>query len=486
MKTPTSFCGLLAIVLLSLSQTAPANSGCASLALSASLTASAQMPAGMPSESASNGTLVRSPLVGCNRALSLHLRDARLTDTHDGQTAEPGQRWLITDIAFENHMPVDLILGLGYQEAALIGSIHRQLYLQLNGRHVIRAAAAEPVELDEGFILPGIGAVVEATVAWPIPSEAIDQLSLHYYHDQYAPIGIALRGRIQPNRSHGPQRQDHDLLGMAIHGVERRDELHGQAAPDNMQWLMVDLRGQGNWTTPADARALDVTAPLDESVALGRVLEYLEAAGLLQVLVDGRHAYTRELSLGSLPQDPAFLPEFEAGGLAVFPIPADAERVELLAQFPMIQGRDISREIRPTLRFTLIDGPVAASPQTVLVEVDDAPTPLQLHAVERLDRFGDIQAGDDETLLLVTASQRNVSDQGGMMQISRRFDFTDEVQIEGLFLRGPLTLAEPYWLPPGDEAREFQLLLRASAALDEIEFEFSGVSGFSRHTLPLD
>ena len=72
------------------------------------------------------------------------------------------------------------------------------------------------------------------------------------------------------------------------------------------------------------------------------------------------------------------------------------------------------------------------------------------------------------------------------MAISQRFDFTDEVRIEGLYLRGPLSLAEPYWLPPGDEPRQLMLLLRAPAELNDIEFEYSGVSGFSRHTLSLD
>lgn len=467
--------GLTLLWGLTLGSTPVAAMGCGSASLASTLAVSTAA-----------GSALNSPQVACNRALSLHLRSARLADDFDGRSPPLAHRWLVTELAFENHMPVDLILGLNYQEAVLIGSIQRQLYLLINGRHVVRAAHAEPFGLDEGFVVANMGDVTEAIVAWPIPDEAIDQLSLHYYHDQYQPIGIPLRGHIHPSQGPGPQREDHDLLGIAIHGAERVDRLHGKAAPDDMQWLVVDLRGQGNWTTPADARALDPTAPLDESVALGRVLEYLEAGGLLQVLIDGRHAYPRELSLGSLPENPAFLPEFEAGGLAVFPVPVDAGRIELLAQFPMIQGREISREIRPTLRFTLVDGPVQASPDTVMVEIADTPTPLTLHAVERLSRFGDHEAGDGETLLLVTASQRNVSERGGMMAISHRFDFTDQVRIEGLYLRGPLSLAEPFWLPPGDQVRQFMLLLRASAELDDIEFEYSGVSGFSHHSLKLD
>ncbi|MGY6587453.1 MAG: hypothetical protein ACXIUB_04105 [Wenzhouxiangella sp.] len=469
---------LAALFLLTAPTALSAMTGCAGTALAASLVA--------VNTTDQDDSLVDAPRVACNRALSLHLRSAQLAERHNGQTAPPGQVWLVTEVAFENHMPVDLILGLDYQEGVLIGSIRRQLYLLMNGQHVIRAADTSPVEPDEGFVVLPMDDASAVTIAWPVPDEPIDQLSLHYYHDQYRPIGLPIVGQIENGRGDGPNRQDNDLLGIAIHGMEKVDTLHGQPAPDDMQWLVVDLRGQGNWTTPADARALDPTAPLEESADLGRVLEYLEAAGLLQVLVDGRHAYSRELALGSLPEDPAFLPDFEAGGLAVFPVPADAQRIELLAQFPMIQGRNISRDIRPTLRFTLADGPAASAPDTIKLAIEDQPTPISLHAVERLTAFGDVEAGHNETLLLVTASQRNVSDQGGMMQISQRFDFSDEVRLEGLFLRGPWDLAEPFWLPPGDEPREFMMLLRAPASLDEVEFEYSGVSGFSRHTLSLD
>jgi hypothetical protein len=465
----------IAVLLLLCGQTAlSAGSGCASSGMSIGLLA------------ASTGSnLIESPKVGCNRALSLHLRSARLADEFNGHTPPPAHRWLVTELAFENHMPVDLVLGLNYQEGVLIGSIKRQLFLRVNGARAYRAAQAEQVALDSGFVIPGIGAVAEATVIWPVPEDDIASLSLHYYHDQYRPIAVPILGRESNRGQAAVERQDNDLLGLAVHGHQRVDSFAGQTAPEGMQWLVVDLRGQGNWTTPADARALDVSAPLEDQAELRRVLEYLEADGLLQVRVDGRHAYRREASLSSLPENPPLLPDFEVGGLAVFPIPADAGKIELLAQFPQIGGRGISADIRPTMVFLLEDGPVPNGAETALLEIDDTPVPLRIVGLERVAQFAGYQAEDGEELLLLTVDQRNVSANGGMMRISNRLDFQQGIRLEGLYLRGPLELAEPFWLPPGDEAREFQILLRAPADQDQLDVSYNGVSGRSEHRLEL-
>jgi hypothetical protein len=470
----------IAVLLLLCGQTAlSAGSGCASSGMSIGLLA------------ASTGSnLIESPKVGCNRALSLHLRSARLADEFNGHTPPPAHRWLVTELAFENHMPVDLVLGLNYQEGVLIGSIKRQLFLRVNGARAYRAAQAEQVALDSGFVIPGIGAVAEATVIWPVPEDDLASLSLHYYHDQYRPIAVPSPRRANRIGARLPSNaRTTTCWAWPCTAIERVDSFAGQAAPEGMQWLVVDLRGQGNWTTPADARALDVSAPLEDQAELRRVLEYLEAAGLLQVRVDGRHAYRRESSLSSLPENPPLLPDFEVGGLAVFPIPADAGKIELLAQFPQIGGRGISCRHPPNHGFPeLEDGPVPSGAETALLEIEDAPVPLRILGIERVDQFAGHQAEDGEELLLLTADHRNLSGNGGMMRISNRLGFQQGVQLEGLYLRGPLALAEPYWLPPGDEAREFQILLRAPAGqdqLDQLDIRYGGVSGQSEHRLDL-
>lgn len=444
---------------------------------------SASVAAALGSSTAASG-LINSPRVACNRALSLHVHAARLADRFDGKEPLPGHRWLVLDVSFENHMPVDLILGLEYQEAVLIGSIERQLFLLANGDRVYRASLPENSAVSDGFVIPNMGDRARLELAYPVPAGELSQLSLRYYHDQYQPIIVELLDATSPAVSSADHRQANDLLALAVHGHQRLDDFEGVAAPEHMQWLVVDLRGRGLWTTEADARALDVQADLNDKARQPRVMEYIEAAGLLQARVDGRHAYPRNLDLGGLPTNPAFLPEFEAGGLAVFPIPADAQKVELLAQFPLFAGREISRDIRPTAGFTLVDGARPPTPETLL-EINDAPVPLSVHRIERLDSYAGQSATAGEELLRMTVSQRNVSDNGGMMRVSSRLSFDNGAEVIGVYLRGPLRLAEPYWLPPGNEAREFEVLIRAPAGLHELAFSYAGVSGQSNHRLSL-
>src|SRR5699024_414379 len=60
------------------------------------------------------------PASGCNRAFSLHVLDAVFVDEWQSQAAPPGRRWLALEVRFDNWMPMDLVFGLGYQEASLV------------------------------------------------------------------------------------------------------------------------------------------------------------------------------------------------------------------------------------------------------------------------------------------------------------------------------------------------------------------------------
>jgi hypothetical protein len=249
-------------------------------ALAASTCGSASLAAVLGSSTAAIG-LINSPRVACNRALSLHVHAARQDDCFDGKEPLLGHRWLVLDVSFENHMPVDLILGLDYQEAVLIGSIERQLFLLANGDRVYRASLPENSAVSDGFVIPNMGDRARLELAYPVPTGELSQLSLRYYHDQYQPIVVELIDAGNASSSGSAQRQAHDLLELAVHGHQRLDTFEGMAARDQMQWLVVDLRGRGLWTTEADARALDVKAGLNDKASQPRVLEYIEAFGLL-------------------------------------------------------------------------------------------------------------------------------------------------------------------------------------------------------------
>lgn len=429
------------------------------------------------------------PAAGCNRVFSLHVLDIEFVDEWQFSPPPPGRRWLALELRFDNWMPSDLVFGLGYQEALLVASLERQLFLRVDDRLVVRPTLAQEASFEGQFVLPRAGAQRRGKVAFAVPEEPLSQLSLHYYHDQYAPLAVPLLGEIAQHQDLRQEAQDadgHDLLSLGVHDVGLHREWRGETAPEGMQWLTLDLRGQGEWRTPVDARALDVSSELEEKGSLRRVMEYIEAPGLLQVVVDGRHAYVRDSELSSLEDDPALLPDAWAGGKAVFAVPESAGQIELVAYMPQFGGTDISREIRPALRFLVQEGepPDIDGPPVKMIE--DEPIRVTLHSLEPVDAFAGHAAGDQGQLVLIEASMSNLSEVGGMMEVSGRFRLQQPVgELLGAFRRGPTLLEEPFWLPADDEPRHFMLLYRLQAPADELHLEYGGVSGAQAFSLEL-
>jgi len=419
---------------------------------------------------------------GCNRALSIHVTGARVHDRLNGRAPPAGFRWLTLDTTIENWMPLDLVFDLGYQEAILIASLQRQLYLLANGVAVLRAADAGEAPLNGEIILPRIQSRAEFALSYPVPADGVESLSLHYYHDEYAPVTIALLGEAADTTAQAPMQpiQANALMEIGVFGVETAREWNGQAAPDGMTWLAVDLRGRGLWSIEADALALDRAADPEERVRLPKVMEYVQAAGLLQVVVDGEYAFVRDPDLGALSANPAFLPDAMAGGVGVFPIPEGVESVVLEVHFPEFRGPGIDDPIPESMMFTLRGAYVASDAATPAGLIEDVPTPFTLHGLERTDAFGDHAAGANERLLVLDASMRNESPVGGMMGISSRVDLiTDDgepAEFVGIFNAGPIPLAEPFWLPTGGDARRFQLVYRASEDFVPTALDYRGVS----------
>lgn len=450
-----------------------------------------------PGELGSLGEHRSLALSDCNRAISLHVTGAQLRETVNGEPPADGEQWLVLDLRFDNWMPADLLFGLGYQEAILIASLERQLYLLINDRRVARPILPLDSELSDEFILPHVGANAAGQVAYPVPTDTLESLSLRYYHDEYAPLAIALTDHEALADADGDPEQaaENDLMRITLHGATLHHEWRGEPAPAGMQWLVADVRGQSLWRIGADARALDESVPLEASAEVPKVMEYMEASGLLQLVVDGRHGYPRHVGLGNLPADPPWLPDADAGGIAVFPVPKTAEHVELVAYFPHYRATDIPTRDRKPMRFPLDvaggpgeHGAGMDSPETLL-EIPDEPTPLRVHDVRIIDRFADHKAGEDEALLLLTASMRNLGDAGGMMPVSHRLTLVDgnDARLDPVtvYQPGPIELTEPFWLPPGGEERRFTALYRVAEGAAGFSLDYTGVSHSERVSLPM-
>ena len=92
-------------------------------------------------------------------------------------------------------------------------------------------------------------------------------------------------------------------------------------------------------------------------------------------------------------------------------------------------------------------------------------------------------------LLLLTASLRNTSDNGGMMPVSNRLTLLDDeeqrVQPIAIYQPGPLALEEPFWLPAGGEERRFTAVYLIDAGQDGLRLDYTGVSRNETASLPM-
>ncbi|MEX2498963.1 MAG: hypothetical protein WD397_08840 [Wenzhouxiangellaceae bacterium] len=429
-------------------------------------------------------------LAGCNRAMHFSVSRLEVADRIDDRPAPAGHRWLVVQLEIENRMPADLMFDLDYREELLVASVARQTFLLVNGDVVARSSPSLNT-LDDSFILPHIGATQSGTVVYPVPEDGIESLSLRYYHDQYAPVTVSLAGPDSVRADTPPtdvQRNDVLELGVAEHS--RESSWQGRSAPEGMQWLVVELLGRSRWTLEADALALDREAEIDARVQLPKAMEYVEAAGLLQVVVDGRHGYPRELSLGSLPAEPPLLHEVWAGGRAVFPVPIDAGHIELAVHFPQFRGEGIEDGTPEAMRFELFDEPAAGPAPPEAMVIDDDPTPLTIHRARLIEAFADHQPDDDRALLQLDASMRNTSDTGGMMAVSERLSLAgpdgEAIELLGAYLHGALILKEPFWLPAGGQPRAFSLIYDVPDGLSTVELDYGGVSVNASEQLHLE
>lgn len=426
------------------------------------------------------------PIPGCSRGLHIQVHDMATDTALSNDSLPANHRWLTLDISFENRTATDLIFDLGYPELLGIDSLHRQLFLLVNDRSVYRVAATGNGLVDS-FRLNYLGASQRGTVTFPIPESGVDRLSLHYYHDHFGPVRLALLGSIPESTTASANQsielQSNSLMEISLHDFELTDQWAGESAPTGMQWLVAEIHGRSFWQIDRPARAMDPDASIDARAALPKVLEYLEARGLLLAVVDHDWAFPRTSGLGGLPEDPVFLPDHSAGGTMVFAIPADAERVELVTYFPEFQGEGIRNGTLEPLRFTLSEGESSpAGTSSSLLVIDDSPVPFTVESAESVQKFGPLTADAGQKLLVLHAVQRNDSETGGMMRISHRprlmLDGHDSpLEAEAAFNRGPVPLVEPFWLPAGTEHRRFTLVYRLPADATVQSIDYRGVSG---------
>jgi Mg-chelatase subunit ChlD len=461
-------------------------------AMGGSTDAAGELPTELPNDVSLNEP-TKLDASGESRGLRIDVLQAHFTQQYGGYKAKDGRKLLVLDTAWEDQIALDLIFDLEYPEKLLIASLPRQCYLLINGRRVQRLvpeAAKLPGHLPTQFVLGQVGAVAEGKLVYEVPAEGIQSLSLRYYHDQYAPVVVPLRdGAPSPDPDDfiaGPK--DNRVGSFAVSDFNLTEQYQRRQAPDGLQYAVVGFRAKSEISIEADARALDAEAPLKKKVRLPKVMEYLKAPNLLQLVADGEYLHERIDDLSTLLPNPPLLPDVWAGGRAVFLVDEDYRSLELVCGFPQYQKSTGPMIGVPERVDLLLDGePVEPQSGMAFGVVQDKPIPFAVMNRSIVKQHGTYQADENQRLLVLSVSMRNESKEGGLYSVSGRVALKAD-QTKGQFLgmttRGGGPLSEPIWLGPG-QRRSFELVFSMPAETDGAQLSYSGVEQAGIISIPI-
>ncbi len=371
-----------------------------------------------------------------------------------------------------------------------MANLKRQLYLVVNDNRIVRLHAAfdeQPNAVPNSFTLGSIGSIVQGKLAFEVPvSDASPpSLQLRYYHDEYSPLVVSVRQKRRDGETEqAPAKpaddvQQNKVASLSAYDFQSKKRIGSHTAPKGMRYVTVDLRGAASSHARPMRLALDANAKPSEKTELGKVFEYLKAESLLQVVVDGEYGYVIDPQLSELPAVPAFLPDVVAGGEAVFVVAEKVQSLELVCYFPqykMAGGENLG--VPEPLRFTLEGEPRQPQARQAIAAIRDKPTPIGVMNQQVVRTYGGRQAAAGQAFLVLTLSARNESDEGGMFNVTSRFECetsTGKVKPIAVMLPGGVNLPEPLWLP-AKERRTFDLLFAVPADEQAATLHYAGVS----------
>jgi len=409
-----------------------------------------------------------------NRGIGLSVLGIRLSDQVASIQAAPGKQFAIVDLSFENRQGIDLLLEHDYEEALMVGELQHQLFLVRDQLQVSSIAPAQEqlsLALPKRFTLSKSGTRRRGQVVFEVSAESPRDLSLVYVPELFPALELPLQG--EPLRNTEPkmiQQADSDeAVRLGLTAFQLESSFQGKPAPEGMQWAILELAGRSLTPLTLDAIAIKEDAEAGARIETQKVFSYEQAQRMLQLVVDGGHAYLADTTLSSLKESPAFLPGWFSGGRLVFAIPKEYQRLELYAGFPDIS--DGKRVRRPSPLFFHLDGDKNFQPNTKSqLRIPDAPLPLDILKVS---------LGKEGQELILELQLSNSSDQGGLYSGSTRATLQlgdREVKASRMSLKGDIPLREPFWVPANEQPRRFRMHFPIRKEDERARFAYSGVS----------
>lgn len=287
-------------------------------------------------------TRVDVQLAGRSRAHGLSVSGMTRTRSLGDLSAPEGEEFLVLEVTAENRKPADLIRLDGGQQAILFGHLDEVMVLVKNHEQVIALHPDHgnlPGALPVNFTLPNPGSTRTGRLIYQVPSDDWDILELRHHHIEYEALSLPLLGEAQAEHSVSlaDNAQENNFFALAVSEFEERP-LDSQSAAQQPDLRRVSLRLQGLSrlvrANPAVHYRPDAAA--DAVVETARVVPFRHARDHIFLVSEDGFVYPPRWELGTLSDEPYFLPDLVTGGTLVFDLPADIDRFRLSIHFPSL------------------------------------------------------------------------------------------------------------------------------------------------------
>ena len=421
-----------------------------------------------------------------NRAIRLTIESAALVSRYGAFESPRGHKLLLLETEWENRIPWTIVQEAKIPTEYRIPNLADHLYVVLNGVTALRIlpeAADLPGHVTvKDFKLAKIGDRIRGNVLFEVPTSSVESLELRFYdfahgHFQSSLIRSSAPPAPAPKPKSPPQRNE--VLEVGVFGVESTKEHAGVKAPDEMTFVVVDLRARSLFSVEADATAFDPKARAGAKTRVGTVADWQESRRYTQLVVNGEVAFA-PLPSSTLTEEPRFLPDVLTGGSVVFLAPEKTVSLELRCDFPNAKSSLDGRLFRPQGITIPIEGkrPKLEARKAILAIQDDVFDVAVIELTTPAELAGQA-AAEGQRFVALDITVSNTGKKGEFFQPLEQLKLVlaagtllavDPAALDGV--RAPLPLI---WIPPG-ERRSFQSVYRVPSAEAKLRLAYAGVS----------
>jgi von Willebrand factor type A domain len=435
-----------------------------------------------------SGVLAPTVLKTSNRAAVLEVTSVLLAKEFGGQKASEGKSLLVVSTRWENILKPQLVREKKLPVAYLMEKFANHLYLVMDRRTVLLAAAVKwPAQIGPGkFLLAGPGSIRTGKLIYEVSSEKIGRalhLELRLYDYAHGSMNLAFLRKAGFAKLAKPvpltANVKNQLVEMGVYKLIRLAKLAGRKAPAGCDFAMLDFRARSCLMFDGDATVYDPKAKAGDKIRIGTVCDWKDWSRYLYLVVDGQYAVSADKQLSALPVLPRYLPDILTGSRVVFPVPVNARSLELRFSYPHAATPDKGVITPKPLSMKLFGKVPEAAAVKSLAKVQDEGLKVVFSEQQSGNQFNGLAAGQDRKWLVLKVSVTNTGKKGEFLQTDKQFQYVNadgsKLNIDPKIFGSAYGPAKLIYVPAG-QCRVFKAAWRVKASETKPRVSYNGYS----------